>query len=402
MKLLREYIRELLAEGRYEWETTQISRAVVNWVKDKLSEGLPQDEVPKYKRDHPFHNLGIRMFDVPPSLKDQLNRLTATIKVDPDLNVMQDTFEVAGKAGTSTSGSKDLQVQIYLRSDFTLQDMNDFIADLKETIIHELEHTGQSEEILDTAEPHNDRLPGQYDWNKLDGLRNYYSSQSEMEAYAKGAFKKAKVKGITYPEAIDETLNSTMETFVRRFKKFEDAGATDRLDYSEQDLRDYFQKELRDQILDIARLKYPKAHGLNESNVLAIGMCFPFAAKKAEEWFGDHFEARRGRAPKRHPDLNNMDKFKVVHGKVTDQWKNPPKPIVHAWVEMGDLVFDDQTQHTKPDGVPKDVYYDMYQPEVFEEYTAEEAVVNCDMKGEGPWNKDLISIMNQRDAWMEK
>ena len=141
---------------------------------------------------------------------------------------------------------------------------------------------------------------------------------------------------------------------------------------------------------------------LKEQNVLAVGMCFPFAAKKAEEWFTDHFEARRGRAPKRHPDLNNKDKFKVVHGKITDQWKEPPKPIVHAWVEMGDLVFDDQTQHTKPNGVPKDVYYDMYQPEVVEEYTAEEAVVNCDMKGEGPWNKELQDIMKTRDAWMNE
>ena len=97
-----------------------------------------------------------------------------------------------------------------------------------------------------------------------------------------------------------------------------------------------------------------------------------------------------------------MDKFKVVHGKVTDKWKSPPKPIVHAWVEMGDLVFDDQTKHTKPDGVPKDVYYDLYQPEVAEEYTAEEAVNNCIMKGEGPWNEDLVDIMRQRDAWMKK
>ncbi len=141
---------------------------------------------------------------------------------------------------------------------------------------------------------------------------------------------------------------------------------------------------------------------LKEQNVLAMGMCFPFAAKKAEEWFDDHFEARKGRAPKRHPDLNNMDKFKVVHGKVTDKWKKPPKPIVHAWVEMGDLVFDDQTQHTKPDGVPKDVYYDMYQPEVAEEYTAEEAVKNCIMKGEGPWDEGLVDIMKQRDAWMNE
>ena len=133
-----------------------------------------------------------------------------------------------------------------------------------------------------------------------------------------------------------------------------------------------------------------------------MGMCFPFAAKKAEEWFDQHFEARRGRAPKRHPDLNNMDKFKVVHGKVTDKWKKPPKPIVHAWVEMGDMVFDDQTKITKPDGIPKDVYYDMFQPEVVKEYNAEEVVVNCIMKGEGPWDDDLYAQMQARDAWMNE
>ena len=141
---------------------------------------------------------------------------------------------------------------------------------------------------------------------------------------------------------------------------------------------------------------------LTEQNVLAQGMCFPFAYQKAEEWFEDHFTpGARGRAVKKHPDLNDKSKFKVVHGTVTDKWKKPPKPVVHGWVEMGDLVFDDQTKITKPDGVPKDVYYDMYQPEVIEEYSAEDAVVNCVMKGEGPWNKELQDIMKQRDEWIK-
>lgn len=262
MNLLREYIRELLTEGRYEAETTQISRDVVDWVKEKLSKGLPQDKVPTYKRGYPFHDLGIKLFDTPPTVKDLLNRLTATIKVDPELDGLKDTYDIGGKAGTSTSGSKDLQVQIFLRKDFTLKDMNNFIADLKQTIIHELEHLGQSEEVLDTALPENERG---YDWNKMSGLRNYYSSQAELEAYAKGAFKKAKVKNITYPEAIDEKLNSTMELFISRYNKHVEAGVEDRLDYNEQGLRDYFQKELRDEILDIARKKYPKAHGLDEA-----------------------------------------------------------------------------------------------------------------------------------------
>ena len=143
---------------------------------------------------------------------------------------------------------------------------------------------------------------------------------------------------------------------------------------------------------------------LLEQNVQASGMCFPFAYQKAEKWFEDHFTpGARGRAIKRHPDLNNKDKFKVVHGTVTDKWKSPPKPVVHGWVEMGNLVFDDQTKHTKPDGIPKDVYYDMYQPEIKKDFTAEEAVINCiKYGGEGPWDDELYAQLQQRDAWMNE
>ena len=143
---------------------------------------------------------------------------------------------------------------------------------------------------------------------------------------------------------------------------------------------------------------------IHEEKVLAMGMCFPFAYQKAEEWFETHFmKGGKGRRPKRHPDLNDKSKFKVVHGTITDKWKKPPKPVVHGWVEMGDLVFDDQSKITKPDGVPKDVYYDMYQPEVYKEFTAEEAIINCaKYGGEGPWDEDLYAMMQDRDAWLQE
>ena len=60
--------------------------------------------------------------------------------------------------------------------------------------------------------------------------------------------------------------------------------------------------------------------------------------------------------------------------------------FLHAWVEKGDMVFDDQTKFTKPDGIPKGVYYDMYQHKIFKEHTAAEAIVNCvDTGHSGPW-----------------
>ena len=143
---------------------------------------------------------------------------------------------------------------------------------------------------------------------------------------------------------------------------------------------------------------------LIKENVLATGMCFPFAYQKAEEWFEKYYtKGRPGRSAKKHPDLNDKSKFKVVHGTVTNKWKSPPKPVVHGWVEMGDLVFDDQTRVTKPNGIEKEVYYDMYQPEVYKEFTAEEAILNCAMKGgEGPWDDDLYAQLQQRDEWLQE
>jgi len=148
--------------------------------------------------------------------------------------------------------------------------------------------------------------------------------------------------------------------------------------------------------------KYTRAL-LQEANILAIGMCFPFTIQKAEDWFQAHFtKGSRGHRSKRHPDLNDKTKFKVVHGTITDKWQNPPKAVVHGWVEMGDMIFDAQTSILRPDGIDREFYYEMYQPAAYEEYTAEEAVNNCSKFGrEGPWDDRLYSKIKKRDAWLK-
>ena len=103
---------------------------------------------------------------------------------------------------------------------------------------------------------------------------------------------------------------------------------------------------------------------------IAIGQCYPFAVNMAKA--------------SRVADRNDLRKFKVVHGRVADKFSGDS--YKHAWVEKGDLIFDWQTHVTKPDGVARDVYYDMFQPEVYEEYTAAETIMNCVGAGHaGPW-----------------
>ena len=112
------------------------------------------------------------------------------------------------------------------------------------------------------------------------------------------------------------------------------------------------------------------ANLLTES--IAIGQCYPFAVNMAKE--------------SAVADRNDLEKFKVVHGVVTDKFSGDS--YKHSWVEKGNLVFDDQTKFTKPDGIKKETYYDLYQPEISEEYTAAQAIVNCVNTGHaGPWNE---------------
>ena len=122
--------------------------------------------------------------------------------------------------------------------------------------------------------------------------------------------------------------------------------------------------------------KYLKKHPYMEPDQLqeeAAGQCFPFAVEMANAVPDNEFD--------------DMSKFKVVHGRITDKFSG--ETTLHAWVEKGDVVFDWQTSATKPKGISKVSYYDIYQPEVHAEYTAEELLINCMKQGhKGPFNEE--------------
>ena len=110
-----------------------------------------------------------------------------------------------------------------------------------------------------------------------------------------------------------------------------------------------------------------------KEETIPLGQCFPFAIQMARRSSTEEFD--------------DLSLFKVVHGRITDKWSG--ESVLHAWVEKPGLVFDEQTSHTKPEGVPKDGWYETYQPDKKgrKEYTAEEAMLTCVRQGQmGPWD----------------
>lgn len=130
---------------------------------------------------------------------------------------------------------------------------------------------------------------------------------------------------------------------------------------------------------------------------IPLGHCYRFATQKATAWLAAD---------------GDPEAFKLIQGRCTDKWNG--ESYLHAWVEIDDRVFDWQTSFTQPDGLPRDVFYDYYQPEPHRVYTAEEAVMTCLRSSHwGPWGnpqeefdadgfiREAENIMARWAAWWQ-
>lgn len=84
--------------------------------------------------------------------------------------------------------------------------MNDLVAEIKETVEHELEHIEQ-----DNFE---DMYVQDNEYDKEDNFK-YLTSNKEIPAYVRGLIKRAKTKKITLSDAMDEWFKENR----RKFKK---------------------------------------------------------------------------------------------------------------------------------------------------------------------------------------
>ena len=133
----------------------------------------------------------------------------------------------------------------------------------------EIQHGGQTADVLDTAHPPKKPLEpqGRWNYNQIDGLRGYYASESETDSYTKEVYKRAKYYKIPYTEALDMRIKDFFDMFRRRRDKMnaEDERETPgefRVQYTEEELKDFFYNELRDKYIAFAKTKYPEAVGI--------------------------------------------------------------------------------------------------------------------------------------------
>ena len=161
-----------------------------------------------------------------------------------------------------------IKINSYFDIGFNEQDLNEYLGELKSVTIHEIQHGGQTTDVLDTAHPPKDPLgPIRWDYNKIDGIRGYYASDSETDTYTKEVYKRAKYYKVPYTEALDMRIKQFFDMFRRRRDKInaEDEKETPgeyRVKYTEEELKDFFYNELRDKYIAFAKTKYPEAVGI--------------------------------------------------------------------------------------------------------------------------------------------
>jgi hypothetical protein len=159
-------LKHILLEGKFDAYALEISREIVNAFKNKKN--FKQDYEINRAGDYAEFELQVRFFKRP----------------------KQDYSH-------SITGGGDMQTLVldieYNPSMFPAA-MNDFVAEVKETVTHELEHVGQQNFedmfVVDNADH--------------DNYFEYLTSNVEVPAYVKGLIKRAKTKRISLDAAMEE------------------------------------------------------------------------------------------------------------------------------------------------------------------------------------------------------
>ena len=274
MKLIMEGWRGFLQEGRYEAATTELTRKVIPHVKYIIDEVIPSEGVQNSRKDL-ILVIG-KTFSagktLPKELEDKMYKAEFTFHIDKKLaEETGDKFQIGGMHMSDPYDRRDdyIKINSYFDIGFNEQDLNEYLGELKSVTIHEIQHGGQTTDVLDTAHPPKEPLqpPGRWDYNKIDGIRGYYASDSETDTYTKEVYKRAKYHKVPYTEALDMRIKQFFDMFKRRRDKInaEDERETPgeyRVKYTEEELNDFFYKELRDKYIAFAKTKYPEAVGI--------------------------------------------------------------------------------------------------------------------------------------------
>jgi hypothetical protein len=193
---------------------------------------------------------------VPETLKAEgVNAIVVKLGVEPSTAFAKDSkFASSGQTrmGDDEGGrQRMIVVDVALSDAFTRDDLSLLNARVKSTITHELTHGGQGEDILaisGNAQKEAFRLG----MKTIEGLRSYYLDPAEVEAFARGMYKQAKMTKAPFHEMVTTEIDRNLAYYTHP-KELE------KVEFSEQEVRSFFEDDYRQALLDYAKKNLPAA-----------------------------------------------------------------------------------------------------------------------------------------------
>jgi len=260
---LKQMIKEeLLSEAKFEREATQISREVMKKITDHLEANDGETRIPhrfiKSDKDleKRFGYGGYGQPKVPEALASAgVTKIVIEMRVVPSTAFGEGiTF---GTQGSAMMGDEDgvrdrmVVIKVFLSDAFTKSDLSLLNARLKNTLAHEFTHGGQPEDLLVTSgEAQMSAM--RKGLKTLEAISAYYLDAAEVEAFARGMYKQAKMTKTPFHKMVDVEIARNL-AFYAHPKEIALA------EYSEEEITSFFENEYRQALLDYARKNLPAA-----------------------------------------------------------------------------------------------------------------------------------------------
>jgi hypothetical protein len=174
--IVKRVSQRLIAERKSDKTSLLLSRLIINQF--KKNEDFEMEGI-QFERGDDYANFDLRCYFIK----------------DEDFN---HPFSVNASADI-----QDLEIEITYRPQDFPKHMNDLVAEIKETVEHELEHIEQKN-FDDMRVPYEE---------VGDSNLDYLLSQEEVPAYVRGLIKRSKTKKISLSDAMDEWFEENKNKF---------------------------------------------------------------------------------------------------------------------------------------------------------------------------------------------
>lgn len=180
-EITKKISKKIITERKTDELSLNLSRLVINQFKNK--------------EDFELHNIHFERGD------DYANFDFFCYFIED--KTMEDPFSVRG-----SGDMQEVEIEITYNPNEFPKSMNDLVAEVKETIEHELEHVEQQN--FDDMYVKNDE---EYDEEDEDYNFKYLTSNVEIPAYVRGIIKRSKTKKMSLEDAMDEWFNENKRKF---------------------------------------------------------------------------------------------------------------------------------------------------------------------------------------------